>query len=28
VLAGTFRFQEREYFQADDESRGPTQVSF
>ncbi|HET6662877.1 MAG TPA: LemA family protein [Acidimicrobiales bacterium] len=28
VLAGTFRFQEREYFQADDESRGPTQVNF
>ena len=28
VLAGMFRFQEREYFQADDESRGPTQVSF
>jgi LemA protein len=28
VLAGTFRFSEREYFQADDESRGPTQVSF
>jgi LemA protein len=28
VLANTFRFTEREYFQADDESRGPTQVSF
>ena len=28
VLAGAFRFSEREYFQADDESRGPTQVSF
>ncbi|MFS8586341.1 MAG: LemA family protein [Acidimicrobiia bacterium] len=28
VLAGIFRFQEREYFQADDESRGPTQVRF
>jgi LemA protein len=28
VLAGTFRFQEREYFQADDESRGTTQVRF
>jgi LemA protein len=28
VLAGMFRFSEREYFQADDESRGPTQVSF
>src|SRR6187397_2400421 len=28
ILAGMFRFQEREYFQADDESRGPTQVSF
>jgi LemA protein len=28
LLAGAFRFSEREYFQADDESRGPTQVSF
>jgi LemA protein len=28
ILANTFRFSEREYFQADDESRGPTQVSF
>ncbi|HEX6420857.1 MAG TPA: LemA family protein [Acidimicrobiales bacterium] len=28
ILAGMFRFNEREYFQADDESRGPTQVSF
>ncbi len=28
VLANAFRFSEREYFQADDESRGPTQVSF
>src|SRR5690554_6789046 len=28
VLAGIFRFSEREYFQADDESRGPTQVRF
>ena len=28
VLAGAFRLSEREYFQADDESRGPTQVSF
>ena len=28
VLANMFRFSEREYFQADDESRGPTQVSF
>jgi len=28
VLAGIFRFQEREYFQADDESRVPTQVRF
>ncbi|MGH9283322.1 MAG: LemA family protein [Acidimicrobiales bacterium] len=28
MLAGAFRFSEREYFQADDESRGPTQVSF
>jgi LemA protein len=28
ILANMFRFTEREYFQADDESRGPTQVSF
>jgi LemA protein len=28
ILANTFRFREREYFQADDESRGPTQVQF
>ena len=28
VLANSFRFREREYFQADDESRGPTQVQF
>jgi LemA protein len=28
LLANMFRFSEREYFQADDESRGPTQVSF
>jgi LemA protein len=28
VLANTFRFSEREYFEADDESRGPTQVQF
>jgi LemA protein len=28
VLANMFRFSEREYFQADDDSRGPTQVSF
>ena len=28
ILANMFRFSEREYFQADDESRGPTQVSF
>ena len=28
ILASMFRFSEREYFQADDESRGPTQVSF
>ena len=28
ILANVFRFSEREYFQADDESRGPTQVSF
>jgi LemA protein len=28
VMANSFRFREREYFQADDESRGPTQVQF
>ena len=28
VLANTFRFREREYFQADDESRGPARVTF
>ena len=28
VLANAFRFREREYFQADDESRGPTRVQF
>jgi LemA protein len=28
ILANMFRFSEREYFQADDESRGTTQVSF
>jgi LemA protein len=28
LLANAFSFSEREYFQADDESRGPTQVSF
>jgi LemA protein len=28
VIANSFRFREREYFQADDESRGPTQVKF
>jgi LemA protein len=28
ILANMFRFSEREYFQADDESRGPTQVDF
>jgi LemA protein len=28
ILAGMFRFNEREYFQSDDEARGPTQVSF
>ncbi|HEX5946080.1 MAG TPA: LemA family protein [Acidimicrobiales bacterium] len=28
ILANMVRFSEREYFQADDESRGPTQVSF
>jgi LemA protein len=28
VLANSFHFSEREYFEADDESRGPTQVQF
>jgi len=28
VLANAFSFAEREYFEADDESRGPTQVQF
>ena len=28
VLANAFRFSEREYFEADDEARGPTQVRF
>ena len=28
VLAGMFRFNEREYFEADDEARGPVRVSF
>ncbi|HEX4905797.1 MAG TPA: LemA family protein [Acidimicrobiales bacterium] len=28
LLAGALRFQEREYFEADDESRGPVDVSF
>ena len=28
VLANGFHFSEREYFEADDESRGPTQVQF
>jgi LemA protein len=28
VLAGMFHFSEREYFQADDDSRGPVQVQF
>jgi LemA protein len=28
VLANAFSFSEREYFEADDESRGPTQVQF
>ena len=28
ILAGMFRFTEREYFEADDESRGPVQVKF
>ena len=28
ILAGMFRFTEREYFEADDESRGPVQVQF
>jgi LemA protein len=28
VIAGMLRFTEREYFEADDESRGPVRVSF
>ncbi|MGH9185802.1 MAG: LemA family protein [Acidimicrobiales bacterium] len=28
ILAGMFRFTEREYFEADDDSRGPVSVSF
>ncbi|HSL57840.1 MAG TPA: LemA family protein [Acidimicrobiales bacterium] len=28
ILANMFRFTEREYFEADDESRGPVNVSF
>jgi LemA protein len=28
IIAGMFRFTEREYFEADDESRGPVQVQF
>lgn len=28
ILAGMFRFTEREYFETDDESRGPVQVQF
>jgi LemA protein len=28
VVAGMFNFGEREYFEADDESRGPVQVQF
>lgn len=28
MVAGIFRFTEREYFEADDESRGPVQVQF
>ena len=28
ILANMFRFSEREYFEADDESRGPVNVSF
>jgi LemA protein len=28
VIAGMMRFTEREYFEADDESRGPVEVSF
>jgi LemA protein len=27
-IAGTFKFTEREYFEADDDARGPVQVSF
>jgi LemA protein len=28
VIAGAFKFTEREYFEADDESRGPVKVEF
>ena len=28
ILAGRFRFAEREYFRADDEARGPVDVEF
>jgi LemA protein len=28
IIAGAFHFEEREYFEADDESRGPVRVSF
>ena len=28
LVAGTFGFKEREYFEADDEARGPVQVQF
>ena len=28
ILAGMFKFAEREYFEADDESRGPVKVEF
>ncbi|MGY6502336.1 MAG: LemA family protein [Acidimicrobiales bacterium] len=28
IIAGMFRFTEREYFETDDESRGPVQVQF
>ena len=28
IIAGMFRFTEREYFETDDESRGPVQVEF
>jgi LemA protein len=28
IIAGAFHFEKREYFEADDDSRGPVKVSF